>query len=224
MFYLFTCLNGRVYTQNKKEPFFNETFQFNIVAGFLTVGNVFMKTRVQKNTPLIKIFAKVTPFSQLKYFYHIEGNFGGYWNYVQKKPVKAFEEVYQGKKYQKRFFKFEGDRVLVQKLEKTFSEYSYPHKGKVHVNTNEKKWITAKGFQDLLGSFYYIRTLRNRPKKGDVISFQFYLPAVRKFWFSRYSESIQKKYLSLNAKELCTLNLPWLAPIQEKFRKGASYS
>ena len=168
IYFFFALFVEIIQAKDKPLRIFNETYEFQIRWGFLHVGNVKMKTQTKKNSPLLKIHAQVTPFEKLKYVYYIEGNFGGLWNYVTSKPFAAFEEIYQGKKYQKRYFRFKDKKAFLKITEKKFSEHRFPHKGPSRITKDKESHIDAQGYQDLLGAFYYIRTLKNKPKKNDV--------------------------------------------------------
>ncbi len=153
------------------KPFYNETLVYKIKWTLLTVGKITMKsyTSQKKNQATqVKIYATITPFEQMKSLYYIQGNFGSIWNYGTQKPIYSFEEIYQGKSYAKRSFRFKGDDVRVTWLEKEFLEYNFPHSKKQKILRNESLNIDAKKIQDLLGAFYYIRGFHQKLNIGDV--------------------------------------------------------
>ena len=155
-------------SEGKIFPFFQETLIFNVVWKGVNVGNVSMKTKLKEEKGVLQTYSKINTFSLLNSFYYIGGYFGAEWSYKTRKPVRAFEEVYQGKNYQKRAFYFKDSKVLIDRHEKTFSEYNYPHTGDVVNNTAKKEWIDAPEFQDLLGAFYSLRSSGQQMKVGEI--------------------------------------------------------
>ncbi|RME89610.1 MAG: DUF3108 domain-containing protein [Candidatus Hydrogenedentota bacterium] len=157
------------------KPFFNESMVFHVVWKGMHMGTVVMKTKTKPEKKVLRAFSTIKTFKLLQNFYYIGGYFGAEWNYAQKKPVRAFEEVYQGKHYQKRAFLFKGDKVLVVKHEKKFKEYNYPHTQPIK-DEKKKEWIQAPGYQDLLGAFYYMRAAGRTMRVGEVTTLKV-LPA-----------------------------------------------
>lgn len=167
-------------TKGKIFPFYQESFHFKVKAKILgitgEVGNIAMKTKIMKKKKLLRTIATIKPFKALKSFYYVNGVIGAEWNYETRKSHRAFETVYQGKKYQKRYYLFKGKKVLVKKHEKTFTEYSHPHSGKILSNNKSRKWVYAPGYHDLIGSFYWLRSAGYKMKVGKVVKLKV-LPA-----------------------------------------------
>ncbi|MCB1146278.1 MAG: DUF3108 domain-containing protein [Leptospiraceae bacterium] len=162
---LVLSLTPVIFAQEIK-PFFNETMSFSITWKGVYVGRVTMKTAVGQNNQL-KSVAKVIPTDKINGIYYVQGSFGAVWDYVKQKSVFAYEEAYQGDMYQKRSYRFNGNNVAVSKHEIRFTEFSYPHKGKVSEGKDNYN-LSTDGYADLLGAFYTIRTLPKKPQVGDV--------------------------------------------------------
>jgi len=144
----------------------------------MTVGSVIMKSRYHEESSIIATVAKVDSTDYMKKIYYIHGDFGTKWNYKFKRPIAAYEKIYQGKIFKKRSYTFSANKVTVDRTRMTYHEYSYPHNLKTR-KVYKKKTTTATGFQDLLGAFHYIRSLPKKPKVGEVVRIKV-LPGGRK--------------------------------------------
>lgn len=178
------------------KPFYNETMGFTVTVRGTAVGNVYLKSE-QKSNGYLYIDARVLPHKIFKSVYYVQGRFGAKWNYKSQRSYIAYEDIYQGPTYQRRSFKFSGNRVLVKKLEKKFSESGYPHSGKLKDYENKKYWVTATGYSDLLGAFYKMRSQGKSPRIGQVQKLKV-LPAG------------QKRYLIIKVLNKKTINVPAL--------------
>jgi hypothetical protein len=200
---------GKAKSEGKKSSsgaidpdFYRETLNFHIKWKFIKVGKVVMKTEVDEKTNLVNTFARVNSTKYMQKIYYVQGTFGCKWNYKTQRPVSAFEEIYQGKIYKKRSYHFKGDKVLVQKIEKYFKEYSWPHKLRKRPK-KRKKWLKAPGYLDVLSSFHYVRSTKTAPKVGEIKRIPI-LPAG------------QMKYLILKVLEKKKIKIPFLG-IKEVF-------
>lgn len=165
---VFISGSGSLFSQKNQPKFYNETLTYFIQWKGMTVGSVKMKSKV-KDASKLQVAAQVNSIDYMKGIYHVQGTFGSTWNYVNKQPVYAFEEAYQGDTYQNRTFRFSGKKVTVEKHEKKFSEVSYPHKGPLKNEWTDKFTQDTKGFMDLLGAFYKVRSTGKIPKTGEVL-------------------------------------------------------
>ena len=163
---LFALTQGPA-TASDIKPFYNESMTYHVSWKGITVGRVSLSTKVKSDT-LIRAHARVSTFGALKPFYYIAGSVGSEWNYKERKSFRAFESVYQGKKFQKRFYYFRGGRIKVKKQEKDFREYGYPHTAPTKVG-NEQRWVRAPGYHDLIGAFYWLRTSNIALKAGKTV-------------------------------------------------------
>lgn len=163
----------------KKHAVYNEKFKYKIRWLGMNVGTIEMRTKTDEKQGLLKSYASVRSFETLQKVYYIGGYFGTHWDYKQRRSNYAYEEIYQGTRYYKRSFYFNKDWVNVQKKSIKLDERSYPHTGPRKVKYNRKINIYAKGYQDLLGAFYYMRTMGKEPKPGEV-EYLHTLPAGKK--------------------------------------------
>lgn len=155
--------------QAEKLPIYNESFQYKAYWKGVSVGTVDMKTSTNDKNQL-RSFAKVNSWKTLRNIYYVQGTFGTIWNYESRSPVYAYESVYQGDTWQNRKFKFSGSKFTIYKHEKKFSENSYPHKGPLKKDKRKTQTKPTKGHQDLLGAFYYVRSLKNNPQVGQTLN------------------------------------------------------
>lgn len=184
-----------------KLPFQNrEMYSYKIKWKFMTVGYAKSRSAVDKKNGLIKGHTSVTSLNFFKKIYFIGGYFGSHWNYKARKPYYAYEELYHGKKYEKRSYYYRGKTVRVRKLEKRFDERSYPHDGPVKTIKNELKNIYAPGFSDLMGSFYLMRMTGYSPRVGEVRKIKV-LPAGKKRILILQVLKRQKKKLPFFGKQ-----------------------
>jgi len=154
--------------QAEKLPVYNETLNYSVTWKGVTVGSVNMKTSTNEKNQ-IRSYAKVNSWNKIQGIYYVQGSFGTIWNYETQKPVYAFEEVYQGDTWQKRAFKFSGANFTIEKHEKKFSETSYPHKGAIKSDKKSQKTKATNNHLDLLGAFYYVRSLGRTPSVGETL-------------------------------------------------------
>ncbi len=179
-FFTVTTLSLLPANISSKLPFQNqEVYSYKISWKYMTVGYAKSRSIVDKKNGLIKGHTSVTSLAFFKKIYYIGGYFGSHWNYQKRQPYYAYEELYHGKKYEKRSYYYKGNRVTVKRLEKRFDERSYPHTGKVKTIKNETRQILAPGFSDLMGAFYLMRITGHSPKVGEVQKLQV-LPAGKK--------------------------------------------
>ena len=146
---------------------FKETFRFQILWKGFEVGNVLMNT-VPTKDDYLKINASVSSFDLMKKIYYVGGRFGAMWNYKTQRPYLAYEDVHQGDKYFRRKFKFKGNEVIVDKLSIVYKETSFPHSEELVSQKKDSYTRDATGYQDLLGAFYLIRSVKESPKVGQV--------------------------------------------------------
>ena len=145
---------------------FHESFRFQILWKGFEVGDVIMSTKPTKD--FLKINASVSSFDLMKKIYYVGGRFGAMWNYKTQRPYLAFEDVHQGDKYFRRKFKFEGSKVKVDKLSIVYKETSFPHSEELVSKKKQTYTKDLPGYQDLLGAFYLIRSVKESPRVGQV--------------------------------------------------------
>lgn len=167
---VFVLLASKLGAQNKNIPkFYNETMNFRIEWKGIRAGDVTMRARTE-NDRFIMINARVNSLDVVRGIYYVQGVFASKWNYVSRTPVIAFEEAYQGDTYQRRKFRFSGDKVNVDKDEKKFQEHSYPHSPNLKGQWRENYDVSTKGgYQDLLGAFYLVRSTGRVPRVGETL-------------------------------------------------------
>ncbi|MDH5718449.1 MAG: DUF3108 domain-containing protein [Spirochaetia bacterium] len=149
---------------------YNEFLKYEVEWLKLPVGTIYMKT-VKGEKNLLSIRAKVESFEAIKSLYYVGGSFGALWNYKTQNTYIAYEDIYQGYNYQKRYYLFENNEIFVKKLEKVFYEPGLPHSEPPKRLRQDEKYIPLNERQDLLGIFYWMRLNKKDTNKGDVMKF-----------------------------------------------------
>jgi|GEM_PF-1905319 len=156
-----------IYPADKPKPaFYNEILKFSIEVKGISVGSILMKTQ-ESGKDFLQINTKVETFEILKRIYYIGGDFGAMWNYKSRRSYLAYEDIYQGYDYQRRAYKFQGNKVRVNKREVKYSEAGLPHDGKPEHDESSEYFIDTVEYQDLFGVFYTLRSSGVRPKAGE---------------------------------------------------------
>ena len=167
-----------LFSQTPVTAFFNEKLEYEVQWKGFTVGYINMVSQKESDT-LIAVNAAIDSFSKLKYFFYIGGTIGAHWNYKSRSSYTAFEDVYQGYTYQKRNYTYDAKKVHVKKIEKVFTEASYPHKSMLQKYVEKEEDLPFPEYQDLLGVFYALRS-GPMPKVGDIIKLKALPAGVRK--------------------------------------------
>lgn len=156
-----------LWAAGKKRPIYNEALNFKVTWKGITIGSVDMKSKTISGNRLT-VLAKVASFKAIQGIYYVGGSFGSIWNYSTQLPIYAYEEMYQGDTYQKRSYRFsKSGNVKIRKKEIRFAEHGYPHTGTYKSDTDESYEQNSPNFQDLLGSFYFVRSTGEVPHVGE---------------------------------------------------------